>query len=307
MASTPSTRNRLEKQGAGENSSTWGAPKLNTVIDLVDASLDGRTNKALSGNVTLSSTNYAADESRQRMLVFTGTGAFQVTIPSVEKWYIVGNSLTGDLTITTGGGTSAVLGPGQIAIVTCDGTNCNSSPIGPTFAKPTFWIGSGSVIVGDNSAVSDPAVGTPPLQAKGSVGDRAAALFRTDGAASAYVGFYLDGTGLAGSVVGNGGGGVNYNTTSDYRLKTVRSAFSGSEALSLISEAKIYMANWRSAPEAPPEPMILAHEFAEILPSAVTGEKDGEAMQMVDLSKAVPLLLAAIQELQARIKALECA
>lgn len=123
MASTPTTRNRLEKQGAGENSSTWGAPKLNTVIDLLDAACDGWTTKALTTNVTLTSTNYVADESRARILKFTGTGAYQVTIPSVEKWYIVANRLTGNVTLTTGAGTTIVVEPNETAIVICDGTN----------------------------------------------------------------------------------------------------------------------------------------------------------------------------------------
>lgn len=124
MPSSPTTRNRLEKQGAGENSNTWGAPKLNTVLDLVDASLDGLTTKALTGNYSLTSTNYAADESRNRVLRFTGTGSFTVTIPSVEKWYIVDNQTTGTLTITTGSGTTAALPTGLLSVVACDGTNC---------------------------------------------------------------------------------------------------------------------------------------------------------------------------------------
>ncbi len=136
MPSSPTTRNRLEKQGAGENSNTWGAPKLNTVIDLLDASLDGLTTKALTGNYSLTSTNYAADESRNRVLRFTGTGTFTVTIPGVEKWYIVDNQTTGNLTITTGSGTTAVIPTGVMSAVTCDGVNCK--PINPVAINPTF-------------------------------------------------------------------------------------------------------------------------------------------------------------------------
>jgi len=55
MASTATTRNRLEKQGAGENANTWGAPKLNNLFDQVDASLDGWTIKALTTNGTTAS------------------------------------------------------------------------------------------------------------------------------------------------------------------------------------------------------------------------------------------------------------
>lgn len=131
MASTPTTRNRLEKQGAGENASTWGAPKLNTVIDLTDTALDGWSTKALTGNVVLTSTNYAADESRARILKFTGTGSYQVTIPSVEKWYIIDNQLTGTLTVTAGG-VAGTVATGVSALITCDGTNVKA------FVLPAF-------------------------------------------------------------------------------------------------------------------------------------------------------------------------
>lgn len=129
MASTATTRNRLEKQGAGENDDAWGTKLNASVIDLLDTALDGLTTKALSGNVTLTSSNYVADESRARMLKFTGTGAFQVTIPSVEKYYIVDNQLTGNLTITTGGGTTGVIPTGACAVVMCDGTNVKAFQI----------------------------------------------------------------------------------------------------------------------------------------------------------------------------------
>lgn len=145
MPSTPTTRNRLEKQAAGENSNTWGAPKLNTVIDLLDASLDGLTTKALTGNYSLTSTNYADDESRKRVLRFTGTGTFTVTIPGVEKWYIVDNQCTGDLTITTGSGTTGVVQPGVMTVVTCDGTNVKALP-------PQSMVSSTALNVGTSTA-----------------------------------------------------------------------------------------------------------------------------------------------------------
>ena len=49
----------------------------------------------------------------------------------------------------------------------------------------------------------------------------------------------------------------------------------------------------------------MAHELQEVLPDAVSGEKDAEEMQGVDYSKIVPLLIKSIQELEARVKTLE--
>jgi hypothetical protein len=58
---------------------------------------------------------------------------------------------------------------------------------------------------------------------------------------------------------------------------------------------------------------FFAHEVAEICPQAVSGEKDGLdddgniQPQGIDNSHLVPLLVATIQELEARITALESA
>lgn len=41
MASTFTTRNKLEKQGFAENADLWGAPKLNEVFDRIDEAMDG--------------------------------------------------------------------------------------------------------------------------------------------------------------------------------------------------------------------------------------------------------------------------
>jgi hypothetical protein len=49
----------------------------------------------------------------------------------------------------------------------------------------------------------------------------------------------------------------------------------------------------------------MAHELEEVLPQAVSGEKDAEEMQSVDYSKIVPLLIKSIQELKAEIEILK--
>ena len=51
---------------------------------------------------------------------------------------------------------------------------------------------------------------------------------------------------------------------------------------------------------------LMAHELQEVLPQAVTGDKDAEEMQSVDYSKIVPLLVKSIQELSAKLELLEC-
>lgn len=99
---------------------------------------------------------------------------------------------------------------------------------------------------------------------------------------------------------------VNYATSSDYRLKEDLKEIKGLEKLSAI---KVYDFKWKDNDARMDG--VLAHELQEILPYAVSGEKDeideegNIKSQAVDYSKIVPVLVKAIQELEARVKELE--
>ena len=100
MASSYTTRLRLEKQGTGENATTWGS-KLNTAtIDLIDAAVGAVTTIDLAGvgAYTVSSAEGAADEARSAVLYFTGSCSADVviTVPAVQKFYIIDNETTAD-------------------------------------------------------------------------------------------------------------------------------------------------------------------------------------------------------------------
>ena len=93
---------------------------------------------------------------------------------------------------------------------------------------------------------------------------------------------------------------TSYNTTSDYRLKEDLKEINGLEKVCAI---KIYNYKWKSCNERMDG--VLAHELNDIIPYAVTGEKDAEEMQGVDYSKLVPVLIKSIQELKAEIDILK--
>jgi hypothetical protein len=111
-----------------------------------------------------------------------------------------------------------------------------------------------------------------------------------------------------GSITYNRGSGqVAYNITSDYRLKEDIKPLTG--AINRIASLK--PSTYKLKETGFVCEGFIAHELAEVVPMAVTGAKDavdsdGKPLyQAVDLSKIVPVLVAAIQELTARVQTLE--
>jgi hypothetical protein len=112
---------------------------------------------------------------------------------------------------------------------------------------------------------------------------------------------------VRGSITYNRGGGLTaYNVTSDYRSKTVN----GPVENALAKVAALKPCTGRMNDAEYDIDFFVAHELQEVVPSAVTGEKDavnedGSAKyQMVDKSAIIPLLTAAIQEQQSIIEQL---
>ena len=110
-----------------------------------------------------------------------------------------------------------------------------------------------------------------------------------------------------GSITQNGTTGVLYNITSDYRLKEQVQPLVG--GLARVNALKPSVYKWKS--DGSNGEGFLAHELAEVVPFAVSGEKDAVnedgsiKSQGIDMSRVVPILVAAIQELTARVQTLE--
>jgi len=89
------------------------------------------------------------------------------------------------------------------------------------------------------------------------------------------------------------GSTTSYNTSSDYRLK--ENVVDIADGITRVKRLQPRKFNFIKNPDATVDGFI-AHEAQTVVPEAVTGEKDGEEMQGLDLSKLVPLLTAALQE-----------
>jgi hypothetical protein len=112
---------------------------------------------------------------------------------------------------------------------------------------------------------------------------------------------FYNGNGLVGKIQ-TSGSATSYVTSSDYRLKENVIEMTG--ALDRVSQLKPSRFNFITDADKTVDG-FLAHEVQEIVPEAITGEKDAvdeegnPDYQGIDQSKLVPLLVAAIQELKA--------
>jgi hypothetical protein len=99
-----------------------------------------------------------------------------------------------------------------------------------------------------------------------------------------------------------------YNTSSDYRLKeNVTAVTDGITRLQQLKPSRFnFIADLDTVVDG-----FLAHEVQDVVPEAITGEKDAvddegnPEYQGIDQSKLVPLLTAALQEAIAKIESLE--
>ena len=111
----------------------------------------------------------------------------------------------------------------------------------------------------------------------------------------------------AGTIVVNHSS-VTYNTTSDYRLK--ENVTKLTNATTRLKQLQPKRFNFIEVPDITVDG-FLAHQVSNVVPEAITGTKDevdddGNAVyQGIDQSKLVPLLVAAIQELQTLIETLD--
>lgn len=132
MPSIYTPRNRIVLQAPGENNNAWGDILNDNGLSMIDQALDGVIAFSLSGSKTLTTANGSSDEARCRVLNITGGSGGTVTIPNVEKSYVVRNASTAAVTFTTGSGTTCTVPTNSWAIVTCEGGNvCRSIAIQP--------------------------------------------------------------------------------------------------------------------------------------------------------------------------------
>ena len=104
MSSTYTPSNRFDLQATGDNPSTWGEKLNQRVFAMVDEALDGvnTLDITLTTAYTLMTASGTTDQARKRTLVVTGTATANatITVPALNKFYVVKCNYTGDYTVT---------------------------------------------------------------------------------------------------------------------------------------------------------------------------------------------------------------
>ena len=132
--------------------------------------------------------------------------------------------------------------------------------------------------------------------------------FEITATVNAQQAIFVNGNGQVGSINTNGTS-TSYVTSSDYRLKNTIAPMTG--ALAKVAALKPCTYKWNA--DGSDGEGFIAHELAEVVPQAVTGEKDAvdadgnPVYQGIDTSFLVATLTAAIQEQQAIINAQQAA
>lgn len=196
MASTYSTNLALELIGTGDQSGTWGATTNTNLGTLLEQAIVGYTTQALAGAgpTAITIPNGATGVARNYVLEFTGspTAGHTVTVPAVQKSYVLFNNTTVSIVVKVSGQTGVTIAVGKKAIVYNNGTDIievanapvteagtqtltNKTLTSPTIATPTITTSATAPLVIGGTAASS----TLTLESTSGAGTTDSIIFKT--------------------------------------------------------------------------------------------------------------------------------
>jgi hypothetical protein len=111
----------------GDLSGTWGTVVNTSITDLIDSAIAGTTTLSANADVTLTTTNGAANQARNAVILWTasnGATTRNITAPAQSKAYIVINAGTGSIVVRGSGPTTGVtVTAGYKALIAWNGSD----------------------------------------------------------------------------------------------------------------------------------------------------------------------------------------
>lgn len=317
-----------------DGASASDSPRLNLSLDGTDKAsiIVIRNNDNLGiGTVVESDVYFTTNDTERMRITSTGSVGIGTSSPGNYKLDVNGTSnFSGNSNWTSG---SSLLWNGGDIAITNSGTNIVFKTYLPgNFAERVRIDSSGNLLVGQTTnGITSLGIGLVPNGVSHfyTSGERALELGR--GASDGEI-LRFNRSGADVGSIDVTTTSTSYNTSSDYRLKeNVNYNFDATTRLKQLKPARFnFIADADKTVDG-----FLAHEVQDIVPEAITGEKDAmkteeyevtpavldedgnvitEAVmgtrevpdyQGIDQSKLVPLLVKTIQELETRITALE--
>ena len=272
---------------------------------------NGTYNNVISGATDTATTTFQTGGTERMRITSGGNVGIGTTVPAAEL-EVNGDALTSWAAASTkfiGSKFSTTYDLGMymdtdnrkltLSAKAADSTGTITFQTGVTPSERMRIDSSGNLLVGTTSLSSSVDANTVQSSISGNAQVYVTHVTGT-GSGIYYLAFSYGGS-VIGSITQSGTTAVAYNTSSDYRLKEdVQPMVGASDRLMALKPVNFA---WKA--DGSRTDGFLAHEAQEVVPQAVTGEKDGEQMQAIDHSKLVPLLTAALQEALTKIEALE--
>ena len=147
----------------GDLQGTWGTTVNTSITELIDSAVAGTTTLSANADVTLTTTNGAANQARNAVILWTasnGATTRYVTAPAQSKAYLVINAGTGSIVVRGSGPTTGVtIDSGVRALVAWNGSD---------FVK---IVSNPVVLTTDVSGILPPANGGTGLSSPGTSGN----------------------------------------------------------------------------------------------------------------------------------------
>jgi hypothetical protein len=299
-----STATRYLSNTGASNNPAWAQIDLSNGVTGVLPAANGGTGinnstRTLTVNTNAGTLNFTAASKTlgiSNSITLAGTDATTMTFPSTSASVArtdAAQTFTGLQTLNDGASIASSLtltGGTANGVTYLNGSKVVTSGSALGFDGTNLLVGTTSVVGSDGAIVNISSAA-------------AIATSSPSTSASAAVGFHNP-NGRIGYILISGSA-TSYNTGSDYRLKNTIAPMTG--ALAKVAQLKPVTYKWNA--DGSDGEGFIAHELAEICPSAVSGEKDAVDVngkpqyQGVDTSFLVATLTAALQELNAKFDA----